>query len=183
MVKEALILVGHGSRLPYSRELIKGFAEEIEKRNEYPIVTFGMMEFNTPTIKDAVKSAVDQGAKKIIVVPVFLAKGIHTERDIPTILRLKPTDEAKEASEKNTIAHAHNHGQQGQCCNTEKEHCHQHEHHGHGHAHTHGHAHHHHDHKSDMIDELPDDVEIVYRDIIGVDSKLVDIIIERSKGQ
>ncbi|MEO2118065.1 MAG: sirohydrochlorin nickelochelatase, partial [Methanocaldococcus sp.] len=85
---EALVLVGHGSRLPYSKELLVKLAEKIKEKNIFPIVEIGIMEFNEPTIPQAIKNAIEQGAKKIIVVPVFLAHGIHTKKDIPKLLGL-----------------------------------------------------------------------------------------------
>ncbi|ACX72387.1 cobalamin (vitamin B12) biosynthesis CbiX protein [Methanocaldococcus vulcanius M7] len=140
---EALVLVGHGSRLPYSKELLVNLAEKIKEKNLFPIVEIGMMEFNEPTIPEAVKKAIDQGAKKIIVVPVFLAHGIHTTRDIPKMLGL--------------IEDTH-----------EDDH--------------HHHHHHHHHHDFEKL-EIPEDVEIVYREPIGADDRIVDIIIDRAFGR
>ncbi|GBF36189.1 MAG TPA: sirohydrochlorin nickelochelatase [Methanothermococcus okinawensis] len=139
---EALVLIGHGSRLPYSKEVINKIAEKIRKRNIYPIVEVGMMEFNEPTIPQAIKKVIEKGAKKIIVVPVFLAHGNHTKRDIPKILGIY---------------------------NGEEENSHHHEHH-----------HHHHHHEESL--EIPENVEIVYREPIGPDDRLVDIIIDRALG-
>jgi len=140
---EALVLIGHGSRLPYSKEVISKIAEKIKERNIYPIVEIGMMEFNEPTISQAIKKVIEKGAKRIIVVPVFLAHGNHTKRDIPKILGIY---------------------------NGEEEDSHHHEHH----------HHHHHQHEEPI--EIPDDVEIVYREPIGADDRLVDIIIDRALG-
>ena len=142
---EALVLVGHGSRLPYSKEVVSKIAEKIRERNIYPIVEIGMMEFNEPTISQAIKKVIEKGAKRIIVVPVFLAHGNHTKRDIPKILGIY---------------------------NGEEEDSHHHEHH---------HHHHHHHHHEEPL-EIPEDVEIVYREPIGPDDRLVDIIIDRALG-
>ena len=145
---EALVLVGHGSRLPYSKELLVKLAEKVKEKNMFPIVEIGMMEFNEPTIPQAVKKAIEQGAKKIIVVPVFLAHGIHTTRDIPRLLGLIDEEE-----------------------------------HEHEHEHSHGHHHHHHHHHEHEKLEIPEDVEIIYREPIGADDRIVDIIIDRAFGK
>ncbi len=137
---EALVLVGHGSRLPYSKELLEKLAEKIKEKNVFEIVEIGLMEFNEPTIPQAVKKAIERGAKKIIVVPVFLAHGVHTLRDIPHMLGL---EEKVEIEDNN----------------------------GHHHHHEHEHL------------ELPDGVEIIYRDPIGADDRLVDIILDRAFGK
>ena len=145
---EALVLVGHGSRLPYSKELLVKLAEKVKERNIFPIVEIGLMEFNEPTIPQAVKKAIEQGAKKIIVVPVFLAHGIHTTRDIPRLLGLIDEEE-----------------------------------HEHDHKHSHGHHHHHHHHHEHEKLEIPEEVEIIYREPIGADDRIVDIIIDRAFGK
>nr|6M2A_A Chain A, Sirohydrochlorin cobaltochelatase,Sirohydrochlorin cobaltochelatase,Sirohydrochlorin cobaltochelatase [synthetic construct]6M2A_B Chain B, Sirohydrochlorin cobaltochelatase,Sirohydrochlorin cobaltochelatase,Sirohydrochlorin cobaltochelatase [synthetic construct] len=125
---EALVLVGHGSRLPYSKELLVKLAEKVKERNLFPIVEIGLMEFSEPTIPQAVKKAIEQGAKRIIVVPVFLAHGIHTTRDIPRLLGLDENG-----------------------CGTLE------------------------------IDGKT--VEIIYREPIGADDRIVDIIIDRAFGR
>jgi len=149
---EALVLVGHGSRLPYSKEIVSEIAEKIREKNIYPIIEVGMMEFNEPTIPQAINSAVEKGAKKIIVVPVFLAHGNHTKRDIPKILGIYEGDDETE--------HHHEHG----------EGCEHHHHH-----------HHHHHHDTEKI-ELPEDVEIIYREPMGADDRVVDIVLDRAQG-
>ncbi|CAB3288162.1 Sirohydrochlorin cobaltochelatase [Methanocaldococcus lauensis] len=143
---EALILVGHGSRLPYSKELLVKLSEKVKEKNLFPIVEIGLMEFNEPTIPQAVKKAIERGAKKIIVVPVFLAHGIHTTRDIPKMLGLIDEED-----------NDHNHDE-------------------------HHHHHHHHHHEHEKL-EIPEDVEIIYREPIGADDRIVDIIIDRAFGR
>nr|8I56_A Chain A, Sirohydrochlorin cobaltochelatase [Methanocaldococcus jannaschii DSM 2661]8I56_B Chain B, Sirohydrochlorin cobaltochelatase [Methanocaldococcus jannaschii DSM 2661] len=142
---EALVLVGHGTRLPYSKELLVKLAEKVKERNLFPIVEIGLMEFSEPTIPQAVKKAIEQGAKRIIVVPVFLAHGIHTTRDIPRLLGLIEDN--------------------------------------HEHHHEHSHHHHHHHHHEHEKLEIPEDVEIIYREPIGADDRIVDIIIDRAFGR
>ncbi len=149
---EALVLVGHGSRLPYSKEMVSTIANKIREKNLYDIVEIGMMEFNEPTIPQAIKSAIDKGAKKIIVVPVFLAHGNHTMRDIPKMLGLVKEDENN----------GHDH------------------HHHHHHPHPIDDHHHHHHHNFEPI-ELPDDVEIIYKEPLGPDDRIVEIVIERAQ--
>lgn len=148
---EALVLVGHGSRLPYSKEIVFKIAEKIKEKNLYPIIEVGMMEFNEPTIPQAIKSAVEKGAKKITVVPVFLAHGNHTKRDIPKILGIYEGEEEEH----------HHHHEHGEEC-------------------THHHHHHHH-HDTEKV-ELPDDVEIIYREPMGADDRIVEVVIDRALG-
>jgi len=146
---EALVLVGHGSRLPHSKNVVVEVAEKIKARNIYDIVEVGMMEFNEPTIPQAIQKVIDAGATKIIVTPVFLAPGNHTERDIPKILGIYEGD--------------------GDC------------HHHHHHDHDCGGHHHHHHHDTEEL-EIPEGVEIIYRKPMGADDRIVDIVLDRTKG-
>ena len=160
MVKETLLLVGHGSKLPYSKQLITDVAAKVKALNKFENVEIGLMEFNEPSIPDALKKIIADGTKRIIVVPVFLAPGTHTEKDIPRILGLLKEEECS--------GHHHDH---------EHPHDHGHEHHDHGHSHGHGHGHHHH--HGDPVD-IPDDVEIIYKKPLGADDRIVEIVMERA---
>ena len=72
------------------------------------------MELVEPDIPTAINSLLDKNEiDRLIVVPVFIAPGVHTTNDIPTILGLKEPD-----------SHEHHH------------------HHDHGHVHGHHHHHH-----------------------------------------
>jgi precorrin-8X/cobalt-precorrin-8 methylmutase len=85
----ALILVGHGSELSSYKETIQKLTTIVRQRSSFAFVSSGFMKANSPSIPDAVSSAIEQGADKIIVVPVFLARSLHTITDIPRILGLE----------------------------------------------------------------------------------------------
>lgn len=167
--QETLLLVGHGSKLPYSKQLLVDIAEKVKAKNEFENVEIGLMEFNEPTIPNALKKIIASGSKKIIVVPVFLAHGTHTTKDIPTILGLL----------KNSHSHSHDHPH-GHSHDHPHDHSHDHP-HDHSHDHSHGHSHggcgHHHE--TEAI-EVPADVEIIYRDPLGADDRIVEIVMERA---
>jgi len=158
MVKETLLLVGHGSKLPYSKQLLVDIAEKVKAQNKFENIEIGLMEFNEPSIPTALKKIIADGTKRIIVVPVFLAPGTHTTKDIPTILGL-----LKEEHDHHDHGHSHGHG-----------HSHSHDHHDHGHSHGHGHHHH-----GEPVD-IPDDVEIIYKKPLGADDRIVEIVMERA---
>ncbi|MCS7097488.1 MAG: sirohydrochlorin nickelochelatase [Candidatus Methanomethyliaceae archaeon] len=83
-----IILVGHGSREPYNKDVITYFANRLKEKYEY--VGYAFMQINTPSIKDALLEAVNKGVKEIVVQPVFLTRGIHVDYDIPEILNMPP---------------------------------------------------------------------------------------------
>lgn len=147
-----ILLIGHGSRLPYNKEVVYSLAEKYSKQQPDYTVEVGFMELAEPNIPTAFNKLKETGVDRIIVTPVFLAHGMHTKRDIPTILGLEPADIEKE------LGHEHNH---------------EHEHH---HDHDHGHHHHHHDAKSETVEF---DGEIIYTEPIGADDAIVNIIAQR----
>jgi sirohydrochlorin cobalto/nickelchelatase len=96
--KIGVLLVGHGSRLPYGEEVINGLANIYRDQTDYP-VGVGFMNMNKPSIPSAINELSQAGVEKIIVTPVFLAHGVHTKQDIPHILGLD-----------NGHEHGHGHG-------------------------------------------------------------------------
>ncbi|WP_457615404.1 sirohydrochlorin nickelochelatase [Methanopyrus sp.] len=105
----AVVLVGHGSRLPYSRQVVERIAEYVEEMGDFETVEVGFMELCEPTIQEAVKKAAESGADKIVVVPVFLAHGVHTKRDIPKMLGLEPEWDDEEDDHEHHHHHHHHH--------------------------------------------------------------------------
>ena len=86
--KIGVLLVGHGSRLPYGKDVVSQIATMYQE-DEGRLVEVGFMNMSKPSIPEAINSLAQQGAEKIIVTPVFLAHGVHTTEDIPRILGLK----------------------------------------------------------------------------------------------
>lgn len=89
MNKIGLILIGHGSKLPYNRETLEKLAEILRKRSRFERVEISFMVKNKPTIPEAIESVVKHGIAKIVLIPTFLAHGVHTKEEIPEMLKLK----------------------------------------------------------------------------------------------
>ena len=85
--KTGILIVGHGSKLPYNKEVVSEIAEKLDKKMDN-VVERGFMELVLPNIPQQVDKLKEQGMERIIVVPAFLAHGVHTKVDIPTILKL-----------------------------------------------------------------------------------------------
>lgn len=79
----AVIYVCHGSRLPAGREQAVHFIKKFMKHQAAPIQEYCFLEFAEPTIEEAFIRAVNQGAGKIIVIPMLLLTAAHAKRDIP----------------------------------------------------------------------------------------------------
>ena len=84
-----LILAGHGSEFSSYRENVNELAVIIKKRLPFMIVKIGFLEISSPSIPDAMSDAVQEGAEKLVVVPVLLSNSRHTTEDIPKLLGMK----------------------------------------------------------------------------------------------
>ena len=86
----AILLVSHGSRLGYNKEFISEVQSKFDEICELPN-TYGFMELAEPNIPTSINKLLseNEGIERLVVVPVFIAPGVHTTSDIPTILGLK----------------------------------------------------------------------------------------------
>ncbi len=103
-----VLLVGHGSRLPYGKDVISQIAEIYKRKTDYPVV-IGFMNMSKPSIPSAINHLANIGVDKIVVTPVFLAPGVHTQQDIPRILGLDNVNEKHDHSKDQEHNHSHNH--------------------------------------------------------------------------
>ncbi|MDD3753255.1 MAG: sirohydrochlorin nickelochelatase [Methanobacterium sp.] len=106
--KVGVLLVGHGSRLPYGKDVLSNLATIYKKQTEYP-VEIGFMNMNKPSIPTSINKLAQMGVEKIVVTPVFLAPGVHTRQDIPRILGLNNGDEPHEHGHDHHHGHSHDH--------------------------------------------------------------------------
>lgn len=82
-MKQAVLYVCHGSRLPKAREEAVSFIEKCQKKIEADIQQICFLELATPLIKDGFQACVEQGASRIAVVPLLLFSAVHAKVDIP----------------------------------------------------------------------------------------------------
>jgi len=89
MDKTGLIIIGHGSKLPHNRENLEKLAEILRKRSKFRTVEISFMVRNKPTIPEAIENLAKKGVSKIVLIPAFIAPGVHTTREIPELIELK----------------------------------------------------------------------------------------------
>lgn len=77
-----ILVLGHGSSLPYNRELVEAMAQMISKSHPGPVKT-AYLNMNQPHIPEGLSSFSGLNVKKIVALPLFLAHGVHTREDIP----------------------------------------------------------------------------------------------------
>jgi len=98
-MKTALILFAHGARDPAWADPMRRVQAAIRARFENVAVELAFLEFMTPTLSECVATLVGQGARRIIVLPMFIAQGGHLKKDVPELLQvLRSTHENVEFS-------------------------------------------------------------------------------------
>lgn len=82
-----VIICDHGSRRAQSNDSLHDVARRFATRfaGEADIVEAAHMELAMPDIAAAYARCVERGAKHIVLLPLFLAKGKHWVRDIPSL--------------------------------------------------------------------------------------------------
>lgn len=82
-----IIICDHGSRRAQSNDSLKDVAERFAARfaADCSIVEPAHMELAMPDIAVSYAKCVKRGATHIVVLPLFLAKGKHWTRDIPSL--------------------------------------------------------------------------------------------------
>jgi sirohydrochlorin ferrochelatase len=88
MEEIGILVLGHGSTLPYNRELVESLASIIEKKHSGPVRT-AYLNMNEPRIPEGLRSFEGTNVKRIVALPLFLAHGVHTQEDIPRELGLE----------------------------------------------------------------------------------------------
>lgn len=80
------IILGHGSR---RTEANKGFLEVARKVTEImqQEVSPAFMAYSTPNLPEIVLEKIGLGAKRIVIMPLFLFRGVHVSVDIDEELR------------------------------------------------------------------------------------------------
>jgi len=80
-----LLLFAHGARDARWREPFDRLLERVQRGHDGP-VQLAFLEFMQPDLTAAAVALKAAGAKRIVVVPVFLGTGGHLLRDLPGML-------------------------------------------------------------------------------------------------
>jgi sirohydrochlorin cobaltochelatase len=86
MMKEAILLVGHGSRDPEGNEEFLSFAERAREVFPNRVVEPCFIELADPTIQMGIDRCVTQGASRIVALPITLFAAGHVKVEIPAVL-------------------------------------------------------------------------------------------------
>jgi sirohydrochlorin ferrochelatase len=81
-MKTALLLIAHGSRHAEANVDLVQIAAELRSQGRYAVVEAAFLELAPPDIEEGGARCVAQGAERILMVPYFLAAGVHVCRDL-----------------------------------------------------------------------------------------------------
>ena len=83
----AIILLGHGSRVPQAGKDMARVAERLKEKFGYPLVEVCFMSRLGPHFPETLAKCVRQGASCVVVIPYFLHTGLHIRLDIPEMMQ------------------------------------------------------------------------------------------------
>jgi sirohydrochlorin ferrochelatase len=84
---EAIILLGHGSRVPEAGKDMEKVAVRLQQKYGYPLVEVCFMSRLGPHFPEVFEKCVKLGATKVLVIPYFLHSGLHLVLDVPEMLQ------------------------------------------------------------------------------------------------
>ena len=88
MEKTALILFAHGARDPEWANPMRRVQAAIRQRMTSVPVELAFLEFMTPTLPERAAELIAHGADKIVVMPMFVARGGHLKKETPEMMEL-----------------------------------------------------------------------------------------------
>jgi sirohydrochlorin cobaltochelatase len=91
MNRTALILFAHGAREREWAAPLEGIRDRIAAQRPELRVELAFLEIMTPPLPQMIAQLAGSGHNRILVAPVFLARGGHLKRDVPQLL-----DEARQ---------------------------------------------------------------------------------------
>ncbi len=78
----AALLIAHGSRRAEANAELVAMAERVRERGGYGVVQPSYLELAEPSIPDGARRCIAQGAKRVLMLPFFLAAGNHAAEDL-----------------------------------------------------------------------------------------------------
>jgi sirohydrochlorin ferrochelatase len=86
-VKSAVILLGHGSRVPDAGKHMHKVARGLQAKYGHEIVEVCYMSRLGPHLPETFEKCVGLGATTVLVIPYFLHDGLHLVLDIPEMMQ------------------------------------------------------------------------------------------------
>jgi sirohydrochlorin ferrochelatase len=78
-----IVIVGHGSRGEFFKEVLEVHRERIEKLELFSEVEIGFIAEGEPKLEEVIPA---MKSEKIFVVPLFISQGYHVSENLPKII-------------------------------------------------------------------------------------------------
>lgn len=85
-MQSEIIILGHGSRRAEANQGLLEVAQKVSILIGQP-VTSAYMAHDKPNLPEAVMEKIEKGAQRVIIMPLFLFRGVHVTVDIHEELR------------------------------------------------------------------------------------------------
>jgi sirohydrochlorin ferrochelatase len=85
--RTAIILIGHGSRVPASGSDMEKVAVGLRNDSDHVIIETCYMSRMKPFFSETLKKVIDAKVDKVMVIPYFLHSGLHLVLDIPKMIQ------------------------------------------------------------------------------------------------
>jgi len=82
----ALILFAHGARDPEWANPMRRVQAVIRQRVTAQPVELAFLEFMAPTLHECAAELIAAGATKVVVLPMFIARGGHLKKETPAMI-------------------------------------------------------------------------------------------------
>ena len=82
-MKNALFVLGHGSQAQEADEIFFQIVEQVKKISHFELIGMGSLQISKPSFEEGIEVLIQQGAEKIVIVPMFIFLGNHVKFDIP----------------------------------------------------------------------------------------------------
>jgi len=81
----AAVVFAHGSSVDAANEAIREIAARLQDASGV-VAEAAFLELAHPDLTEITAALVERGATRIVVLPYFLAPGVHLQRDLPRIM-------------------------------------------------------------------------------------------------
>lgn len=80
------IVLGHGSKVHETVGMLQDITNSLKRQLQLDNVIYATLQFNEPTLPQAIDILAGDGIDEIIILPFFLIEGNHMKQDIPEII-------------------------------------------------------------------------------------------------
>jgi sirohydrochlorin ferrochelatase len=78
----AALLIAHGSRRAEANADLVRLADTVRATDQFGIVEIAYLELAEPDIPAGAEKCVQQGARRVLMMPYFLSAGVHVRNDL-----------------------------------------------------------------------------------------------------